>query len=131
MQVVAGFAQLVAAALEAFFYSNANAFNSSAGLTYNIDKSFQRAAVSQEVINNQHMVCFGQESFGNNNVVCFAMGIGINLSEVNILIHIAAAGFLGKHYRNAKIHCRNAGNTDTGGFNSQDFSNIPVCKQAL
>lgn len=49
------------------------------------------------------------------------MGIGINLSEVNILIHIAAAGFLGKHYRNAKIHCRNAGNTDAGGFNESGF----------
>ena len=78
MQIIAGLAQLVAATLEAFFYSNANAFNSSAGLTYNIDKSFQCTTVSQEVINNQHMVCFGQESFGNNNVVCFAMGIGIN-----------------------------------------------------
>ena len=47
--------------------------------------------VNSEAIIEANAEKTAQESFGNNNVVCFAMGIGINLSEVNILIHIAAA----------------------------------------
>ena len=131
MQVYAGRTQLVAAALEALLHCYADALHCAAGLTHDVDKSLERTAVSEEVVDNQHMVILGQKALGDNNIVHLAMGIGINLRKINVLIHIAAAALLRENNRHVKIHCCNAGNTNARSLNGQNLVDRTVCKLAL
>ena len=57
----AALAELIAAALETLLHGNANPGHLGTRSLANLDKTLERAAVGQEVIDNQYLVALGQE----------------------------------------------------------------------
>ncbi len=57
------FSQRVSSVLEAFLNDDAGPFQGCARCLHNLNEALERASVSQEIINNEHMVFRLQEFF--------------------------------------------------------------------
>ena len=77
------------------------------------------------------MVVFIEIFFRNDHIIGLAVGIGINLSKIHILIHIATASFFSKNYGNLKKHGSNAGNANARSLDGEDFVDGTVGELAL
>ena len=61
----AALAELIATALEALLNGDANAGNLGARSLADLDKTLERAAVGQKVVDNQDLVALGQKALSN------------------------------------------------------------------
>mgnify|MGYP000220115813 CR=1 FL=1 len=69
----AALAELIATALEALLHRNANTRYLGTRSLTDLDKTLERAAVGQEVVDNQDLVALGQEALANDNRYSFCL----------------------------------------------------------
>lgn len=96
-----------------------------------VDQSFYSAAISQEIVDNQHVISGIEIFFRNNHMIHFIMGKGSDFCSIHLCIHIAAGGLFGKYHRDPEMDGRQAGNPDTGSFYGQNLIDGPVFEQLI
>lgn len=92
----AALAELIAAALEALLHCNANTGHLGTRSLADLDETLERAAVGQEVVDNQDLVALGQEALADDDRVLLLLGKGVDGRGILLAVKVVDCAFLAK-----------------------------------
>ena len=123
-------AELIATALEALLHRNANAGYLGTRSLADLDKTLKRAAVGQEVVDDQDLVALGQETLTNDDRVLLLLGKGVDGRGILLAVEVDGLRLLGKDNRHtAKMLSRDAGHANARSLNRQDLVDLDTLEQ--
>ena len=94
------------------------------------DQTQHRAALGEEVIDEQNAIVRAEEAGGNDDVVVALMGEGGDLRGQDFTVDVARLCFLGEYHRNTKMLRGDACDSDAGSLDGQDFGDAAVTEAA-
>ena len=117
-----------AARLERLLHSDTGTNNRGPCLLHQIDQPFQRGAVGQKIVNDEHAILRIQIGLCHDDMVDNTVGKGGHLSGVELPAQVSGLALFGKDHRTVEIL---GGYADPGRFDGEDLVHPFVLEQTI
>ena len=128
-EVIAGFAEAVAAVLEALFDGHADADELGAGLADDVDQAAHGLAVGHEVVDDEHPVVGPDPVLGHQEGDLLLICIGEDVALVQAALDVVALGLLGEDHGHAVPFGADGGQGDAAGLGGEHQGDLADVEQ--
>ena len=134
LQIDAGSAQTVAAALEALFHGAADAHQGGAGGGHDVAQTTHGFTVGHEVINDEDLIVRGEPLLAYQQGDLLLVGIRVDVALIEAALDVVALGLLGEDHGLVEVVGHDGGQGDAaglGGENHGDLIHIEIFAEFL